>query len=95
VLCGDTGVGHLATAYRTPSVLLFGPTPPAQWGPPDRPEHAVLWHGTGRHDPFAGTPDPALLAVQVSEVLPVVTTVLGRTARPAAERERAGAATAP
>jgi ADP-heptose:LPS heptosyltransferase len=95
VLCGDTGVGHLATAYRTPSVLLFGPTPPAEWGPPpDRPEHAVLWHGTGRGDPFAGAPDPALLAVQVSEVLSAVTTVLETTATRRG-RVRAGAATTP
>ncbi|WP_328348567.1 glycosyltransferase family 9 protein [Micromonospora sp. NBC_00421] len=44
VVSGDTGVGHLATAYRTPSVLLFGPVPPARWGPPpDRPWHRVLW----------------------------------------------------
>ncbi|MEP6462238.1 MAG: glycosyltransferase family 9 protein [Frankiaceae bacterium] len=30
--CGDTGVAHLDSAYRTLSVLLFGPTPPARWG---------------------------------------------------------------
>ena len=42
VVCGDTGVAHLATAYRTPSVLLFGPTPPAEWGPRDRPAHRAL-----------------------------------------------------
>jgi ADP-heptose:LPS heptosyltransferase len=91
VLCGDTGVGHLATAYRTPSVLLFGPTPPAQWGPPDRPEHLVLWHGTGRGQPRGDRVDPALLAVPVPEVLAAVSTVLGRTA----ERGMADAATAP
>ncbi len=34
VLCGDTGVAHLATAFGIPSVLLFGPTPPSEWGPP-------------------------------------------------------------
>jgi ADP-heptose:LPS heptosyltransferase len=46
VVCGDTGVAHLATAYGTRSVLLFGPMPPARWGPPpDRDRHTVLWHG--------------------------------------------------
>jgi ADP-heptose:LPS heptosyltransferase len=45
VICGDTGVAHLATGYRTPSVVLFGPESPARWGPQDRDRHAVLWHG--------------------------------------------------
>jgi ADP-heptose:LPS heptosyltransferase len=71
VICGDTGVGHLATAYRTPSVLLFGPMSPALWGPPaGRREHRVLWHGerTGRRA-GDGEPHPALLAITVAEVL--------------------------
>jgi ADP-heptose:LPS heptosyltransferase len=47
VVANDTGVGHLATAYGTPSVVLFGPTPPRRWGPPtDRPQHGVLQTGT-------------------------------------------------
>jgi len=46
VVCGDTGVAHLATAYGTRSVLLFGPMSPARWGPPPaRLRHTVLWHG--------------------------------------------------
>lgn len=68
VVCGDTGPGHLASAYRTPSVLLFGPTPPARWGPPPGP-HTVIWHGTDVGDPHADRPDPALLAITVDEVL--------------------------
>jgi ADP-heptose:LPS heptosyltransferase len=69
VVCGDTGVGHLATALRTPSVLLFGPTSPAEWGPPgDRPWNRVLWSGR-QGDPHAARPDPGLLRIQVSDVL--------------------------
>lgn len=69
VVCGDTGIAHLATALRIPSVVLFGPVSPALWGPPaDRPWHRVLWAGrTG--DPHAGEPDPGLLEIQVADVL--------------------------
>jgi ADP-heptose:LPS heptosyltransferase/uncharacterized protein YjbJ (UPF0337 family) len=71
VLCGDTGVAHLATAFGVPSVLLFGPTPPAQWGPPpERARHVVLYRG-GHGDPHAEAPDPGLLAITVEDVLEV------------------------
>lgn len=68
IVCGDTGVAHLATALGTPSVVLFGPTPPLLWGPPaDRPQHVALWSGnTG--DPHARVPDAGLLAIGVEEV---------------------------
>jgi ADP-heptose:LPS heptosyltransferase len=74
VVCGDTGVGHLATAYRTPSVLLFGPMPPASWGPPaGREEHRVIWHGELVGSPAEdGQPSPAVLAISVAEVLSAV-----------------------
>jgi ADP-heptose:LPS heptosyltransferase len=63
VVCGDTGVAHLATAFCIPSVVLFGPVPPAEWGPPpDRPRHRALWAGR-RGDPHADVPDPGLLAI--------------------------------
>jgi len=68
VLCGDTGLGHVATACATPSVLLFGPVSPHRWGPPDRAQHVVLWSGsTG--DTFADEPDPGLLQLSVDEVV--------------------------
>jgi len=71
VLCGDTGVAHLATAFRVPSVLVFGPTPPSEWGPPpERARHVVLHRG-GRGDPHGDAPDPGLLAISVEEVLSV------------------------
>lgn len=61
VVSGDTGVAHLATAYRIPSVVLFGPVTPDLWGPPpDRPEHRALWRG------------PAVGSIGVEEVLAAV-----------------------
>jgi ADP-heptose:LPS heptosyltransferase len=68
LVCGDTGVAHLATALGIPSVVLFGPTPPAEWGPPpNRPQHIALW--TGRHgDPHAEVVDAGLLSITVAEV---------------------------
>jgi len=68
VACGDTGMAHLATAMGTPSVVLFGPTPPGEWGPPaDRPWHRALWAGR-RGDPHAGAPDPGLLEIGPGDV---------------------------
>lgn len=72
VVTADTGAGHLASAYGTPSVVLFGPVPPERWGPPPGP-HAALTHAELRiGDAFAGGPDPALAAVTVDEVLAAV-----------------------
>lgn len=74
VVCGDTGVAHLASAYRRPSVVLFGPVSPALWGPPVRAGehgalHVVLWHGDGTGDPWGTELDPALGRVTVDEVV--------------------------
>ncbi len=69
LICGDTGVAHVATNYRVPSVLLFGPVSPASWGPPAGGPHRVLWHGDGTGDPHGQRVDPALLAITVEEVL--------------------------
>jgi ADP-heptose:LPS heptosyltransferase len=69
VICGDTGIAHLATAYRTPSVVLFGPVSPGHWGPPpERPQHCALWAGT-TGDTFADRPDPGLLQITTADVL--------------------------
>jgi hypothetical protein len=84
VVCGDTGIAHLATASGTPSVVLFGPVSPAEWGPPSgRPAHVALWRPGGAPD--ATTPvDPALRAIDVAEVLAAARGLLGRPAQPVA-----------
>jgi ADP-heptose:LPS heptosyltransferase len=75
VVCADTGPAHLATALRTPSVVLFGPSSPAHWGPPPSPIHLVLWKGR-RGDPLADRTDPGLLEISVGEVLSAVARLL-------------------
>jgi ADP-heptose:LPS heptosyltransferase len=77
VVCGDTGIAHVASNYRTPSVLLFGPVRPTEWGPPDDPVHRVLFAGNGTGDPHGTDPDPALLRITVPEVLDAVHQVMG------------------
>jgi ADP-heptose:LPS heptosyltransferase len=72
LVSGDTGIAHLATAYRIPSVVLFGPVPPRRWGPPaGRPYHRAIWHGDRAEPGDAARPDPhpALLLVTPDEVL--------------------------
>ena len=80
VVSGDTGIAHLATGYRTPSVRLFGPTPPAWWGPLLDPDlHRVLWHGEQYRAPLRRgstggwrRPHPALDSITVDEVVAAV-----------------------
>jgi ADP-heptose:LPS heptosyltransferase len=75
LVCGDTGVAHVATATGTESVLLFGPTPPSRWGPRRLERHHVLWAGDVG-DPHADHPDPGLLSLSTAEVLDTVRTAL-------------------
>ncbi|MFC5833536.1 glycosyltransferase family 9 protein [Nonomuraea insulae] len=76
VLCGDTGIAHLASALAVPSVVLFGPICPHVWGPPRLPRHLVLWHAGAPGDPNGAVPDPTLLRITVREVLAAVMTQL-------------------
>ena len=72
VISADTGAAHLASAYGTPSVVLFGPAPPELWGPPPGPHIVLTKADLRRGDTFSAEPDPALLAVKVPDVLAAV-----------------------
>jgi ADP-heptose:LPS heptosyltransferase len=76
VISGDTGIAHLASAYATPSVILFGPTSPERWGPPAQGPFTVIWRGyTG--DPHDRWVNPALLEIGSDEVLEAAEVRLG------------------
>ena len=76
VVSADTGAAHLASAYRVPSVIIFGPAPVEEWGPPPGP-HIVLTDARLRvGDTFGAEPDPALMAVQVEDVLRATSALL-------------------
>jgi ADP-heptose:LPS heptosyltransferase len=75
LICGDTGVGHIATATGAPSVLLFGPTPPSYWGPRGTGPHVAVWAGD-RGDPHADRPHSGLLLITVSRVIEATESLL-------------------
>ncbi|AEH07796.1 glycosyl transferase family 9 [Candidatus Protofrankia datiscae] len=82
LLAANTGIGHLATAYGTPSVLLFGPVSPARWGPPpDRGQHVALWSGergaADRNGSAAAGTEQGLASITPADVLRVVATLPG------------------
>jgi ADP-heptose:LPS heptosyltransferase len=88
VLSADTGVAHLATAMGTPSVVLFGPVSPAEWGPPpERSIHRAIWAGR-IGEPQADRPDPGLLAISVEQVLAAVAELRGQTSPTAPDTVR-------
>lgn len=88
VICGDTGVAHLATAFRTPSVVLFGPVAPNLWGPPDNGPHASLWHRDVPGNPWGSSADPALLRISVGEVVGAAEQLLSDYANESARAHR-------
>ena len=84
VITADTGAAHLASAYRRPSVVLFGPAPPEEWGPPASGPHIVLTDASRRRgDTFGAECDPALLAVTADHVLAAVEELRVRRGEPA------------
>ncbi len=81
VISADTGAAHLASAYGSPSVVLFGPAPPEEWGPPPTGPHIVLTDASKRRgDTFGSDCDPAMLAVTVDDVLDAAHSLEGSAA---------------
>jgi len=81
VVSADTGAAHLASAYGVPSVVIFGPAPPEEWGPPTTGPHIVLTDASLRKgDTFGSDPDPALLAVTAASVVEAARGLLLRAA---------------
>ena len=84
VVTADTGAAHLASAYVRPSVVIFGPAPPEEWGPPAGGPHIVLTDARLRRgDTFGAECDPALLAVTPADVLAAVEELRVRRGEPA------------
>ncbi|WP_198958149.1 MULTISPECIES: glycosyltransferase family 9 protein [Amycolatopsis] len=88
VISGDTGIAHLAYAFGTPSVTLFGPVPARHWGPPPGPHRTLSADELRRGDPFAPDPDPALLQVQPADVLAAAAELVCAPAEVVAESGR-------
>jgi ADP-heptose:LPS heptosyltransferase len=61
----------VATATATPSVVLFGPTSPEEWGPPPHGHHLALWGGH-HGDPHAPMVDRGLLELSVGDVIEAI-----------------------
>jgi ADP-heptose:LPS heptosyltransferase len=95
VISNDTGVAHLAVAYGTPSVTLFGPVSPALWGPPpDSPRHLAMWKGRGARpgDAHGTRVDPRLLRIEADEVLEAAARLVPRRLTPRSDGRPTGAA---
>jgi ADP-heptose:LPS heptosyltransferase len=75
LICGDTGIRHIATATGAPSVLLFGPTPPKLGGPRGPAAYVALWAGDSG-DPHGDEPQRGLLSISPQWVLDAVGGVL-------------------
>ncbi len=89
VISNDTGTAHLATAFGTPSVTLFGPVSPALWGPPPGSgRHIALWKGTGCRpgDSHGTRPDPRLLRISAAEVLDAAAAIIPGRSQPVPAR---------
>lgn len=88
LVSSDTGPAHLATAFATPSVVLFGPTSPSEWGPPADGPHRVIWRGP-LGDPNSSQPHSGLSEITPDEVMDAIAELLGQRTTAAADSRSA------
>ncbi|MEE8201858.1 MAG: glycosyltransferase family 9 protein [Candidatus Acidoferrales bacterium] len=67
VLTNDSGAMHLAAALGRPTVALFGPTDPSQWGPRGPGQSIVLRSPTGRMEDLSIDPVVAAVRQQLAQ----------------------------
>jgi len=95
VICGDTGVAHLAAAYARPSVILCGPSPPGLCTPPVDGPQLVLYRGDPgdrrSRDRHSASPDPRLLRITVHDVIEAAISLLWQRPSPVRESYRSHA----
>lgn len=83
LVTNDTGASHLAAAVGTPSVVLFGPTRPAEYAPLDAERHRVV--NALDHAPAGRDGAEALRLLPIQPVLEAAVAQLDRyRAAPAA-----------
>lgn len=81
LVSGDTGIAHLASAFGTRSVVLFGPVSPERWGPPAEGPHEAIWAGR-EGDPHADHTDPGLMEIATQDVMEAVSRAAPATPMP-------------
>jgi heptosyltransferase-1 len=81
VIAGDSGPLHLASAFGTPVIGLYGPTDPVRNGP-FNPADVVVRNARPEETTFrrGKTYSPAMLSITVEQVLAAVERRLGRRA---------------
>ena len=69
VIAGDTGPLHLAAALERPVVGIYGPTDPARNGPYGTRQRVLRDAASLTSHKRVGEPEPAMLRIQVDEVV--------------------------